>query len=95
MNPLSSFSYHRRHKRQVLLLAGLIAALTLGVYMMVGVTSILFTNAYYTTHYWTRMSRLSASGVLDSGIVAQIRAHPDVATVLPDRAERYFSTALL
>jgi ABC-type antimicrobial peptide transport system permease subunit len=49
-------------------------------------------------HYLTRMSRLlpsegpdidwqsriSTSGTLDSGIAAQIRAHPDVAAVLPE-----------
>ena len=37
MNPLSPFTYYRRHKRQTILLVSLITMVTLGVYIMVGV----------------------------------------------------------
>jgi hypothetical protein len=36
MNPLFPFAYYWRHRGQALLLSGLIAALTMGVYIMVG-----------------------------------------------------------
>ena len=41
MNPLSPFTYYRRHKRRALLLVGLIAALTLGVHMMFSLTNVI------------------------------------------------------
>jgi ABC-type antimicrobial peptide transport system permease subunit len=98
MNPLSPFTYYRRHKRQALLVLALIGSLTLGVYVIVGLTGVSFGTMRYSFHYLTRMSRLLASkgpdiamqsqistiGMLDSGIAAQIRAHPDVAAVLPE-----------
>ncbi len=98
MNPLSPFTYHRRHKGQALLLLVLIGSLTLGVTTMVRLTDVVFKSMRYPFHYLTRMSRLltsegpdidwqsriSTSGTLDAGLVAQIRAHPDVAAVLPE-----------
>ena len=99
MNPLSPFTYYRRHRGQALLLVGLIAALTLGVHTMVGLSDVLFENIRHSTHYLSRMSRLSTgetlgwygrpgqaatSGTLDPGIAAQIQAHPDVAAVIPE-----------
>jgi hypothetical protein len=97
LNPLSPFTYYRRHKGQVLLLVGMIAALTLGVYTIVSLANAMFENVHYSFHYLTRMSRLSpgeipsilqsqtsAEGTLDFGVVAQIRAHPDVAAMLPE-----------
>ena len=99
MNPLSPFTYYRRHKGQALLLVSLIAALTLGVYTMVGLSDVLFENIRHSTHYLSRMSRLStgetlgwfgrsgqtvASGTLAPGIATQIQAHPGVAAVLPE-----------
>jgi ABC-type antimicrobial peptide transport system permease subunit len=98
MNPLSPFTYYRRHKRQALLLLVLIGSLTLGVHAMVSLTDVVFETMRHSVHYLTRMSRLLASkgpnigmqsqtstiGTLDSGIAAQIRAHPDVAAVLPE-----------
>jgi ABC-type antimicrobial peptide transport system permease subunit len=98
MNPLSPFTYYRRHKGQALLVLALIGSLTLGVYVIVSLTGVSFGTMRYSFHYLTRMSRLLASqgpdiarqnqvstiGTLDSGFVAQIRAHPDVAAVLPE-----------
>jgi ABC-type lipoprotein release transport system permease subunit len=98
MNPLSPFTYYRRHKGQALLLLALIGSLTLSVYMTVSLTDAGYENLRYFSHYLTRMSRLSTSeipltlggipisagGTLDSGIAPQIRARPDVAAVLPE-----------
>jgi ABC-type lipoprotein release transport system permease subunit len=98
MNPLSPFTYYRRRKGQALLVLVLIGSLTLGVYVVVSLTGVSFGTIRYSFHYLTRMSRLLASqgpdigmqsqiatiGMLDPGIVAQIRAHPDVAAVLPE-----------
>jgi ABC-type lipoprotein release transport system permease subunit len=98
MNPLSPFTYYRRHKRQALLLLVLISSLTLGVHAMVSLTDVIFESMHHPFHYLTRMSRLlpstgptigwasqtSTSGTLDLSIVTQIRAHPGVAAVLPE-----------
>jgi putative ABC transport system permease protein len=98
MNPLSPFTYYRRRRRQALLVLVLIGSLTLGVYVIVSLTGVSFGTMRYSFHYLTRMSRLLASqgpGIgmlsqiptietLDSGLATQIRAHPDVAAVLPE-----------
>ena len=99
MNPLSPLTYYRRHKGQALLLLVLIGSLTLGIYTMVSLLDTAVENGRYHAHYLTRMSRISTSetpsiawqsqkisaiGTLDSGLAAQVRAHPDVAAVLPE-----------
>src|SRR5512143_141834 len=84
MNPLSAFTYYRRHKRTALLLLVLIGSLTLGVFVMVGVLSTSASSLFYPYHYLTRLSRILAGQALDPGSVAQLRAHPDVAAVLPE-----------
>ncbi|MBN1815655.1 MAG: ABC transporter permease [Anaerolineae bacterium] len=87
MNPLSSFTYTRRHKGQALLLVGMIAALTLGVFMTFGLTDVIGGAVYYPTHYLTRMSRVTAGGASDATIAAiagHARTHPDVVYVLPE-----------
>jgi hypothetical protein len=48
MNPLSPFTYYRRHKSQTLLLVGLIILMTLGIYVMVGVLDSVLDTAYAT-----------------------------------------------
>jgi ABC-type antimicrobial peptide transport system permease subunit len=84
MNPLSPFTYTLRHKRQALLLVGLIATLTLGVFVVAGAMLTGVETGIHSQYHLTRMSRILAAQALDPGVVAQIRAHPDVATVLPE-----------
>ena len=98
MNPLSPFTYYRRHKGQALLLLVLISSLTLGVTTMVRLTDVVFDSMRHPFHYLTRMSRLMPNaapdidwesrstiiGNLDSSMLAQIRTHPDVTAVLPE-----------
>lgn len=81
---MSPFTYYRRHEGQAILLLALIASLTLGVFVMVGVITASTDRALYGFHYLTRMSRITSGQDLDSGILAQLRAHPDVAAVLPE-----------
>jgi ABC-type lipoprotein release transport system permease subunit len=84
LNPLSPFTYYRRHKGQALLLVSMIAALTLGVFSMAGVILTSLRNAPHQYAHLTKISRITAGQTLDSGIVAQLRAHSDVAAVLPE-----------
>jgi ABC-type lipoprotein release transport system permease subunit len=86
MNPLSHFTYYRRHKRQTLLLIGLVGLMTLGVCTMVRLLDSVLENYETAENYLTRVSLVSASGpAFDPGIVAQIRAHPGVAQVIQEK----------
>jgi ABC-type antimicrobial peptide transport system permease subunit len=84
MNPLSPFTYYRRHKGQALLLLVLIGSLTLGVFLIVGVLSTSARSAIYGSHHLTRMSRILAGQTLDPSSVTQLRTHPDVAAIVPE-----------
>jgi ABC-type lipoprotein release transport system permease subunit len=84
MNPLSPFTYFRRHKRKALLLASLITMATVGLYILVAVLDTLPMRAQYS--YLTRVSRVypAAGGSLDPAVVSRLRVHPDVAHVVPN-----------
>jgi ABC-type antimicrobial peptide transport system permease subunit len=84
LNPLSPFTYYRRHKGQALLLLVLVGSLTLGVFSMVGVLSTSAQSAIHSTHHLTRMSRILASQTLDTSSVTQLRTHPDVTAIIPE-----------
>ncbi len=87
MNPLSPFTYYRRHKRQTLLLVSLIALVTMGVYVMVGMLyPVLEHNAAVALGPLSRFSRVYPAAGLspEPAVVSQIRAHPDVAQVIPE-----------
>ena len=86
MNPLSPLIYYRRHKWQTLLLLVLISLMTLGISVMVRLPDSFLEHMYYSESYATRVSLVSAIGpTLDSGIVSQIRSHPDVAHVMQEK----------
>ena len=84
MNPLSSLTYYRRHKRSALLLLGVIALVTMGVHVMVSLADAVMDYALYRHHYLTRLSHVSAGGGLAPATIARIRAHPDAARVVPE-----------
>jgi ABC-type lipoprotein release transport system permease subunit len=87
MDPLSPMTYYRRHTRQTLLLVGLIALATLGVCVMVRLLDALIEQAEVSERHLTRFSLVSAIGPsLEPAVVSQIRAHPDVARVVPERS---------
>jgi ABC-type antimicrobial peptide transport system permease subunit len=80
MNPLSPFTYYRRHKRQTLLLLGLVSLMTLGVCVMVRLLDSIIEQHEIAERYLTRFSMVSS---LDAEIVSQVRVHPDVAWAIP------------
>jgi ABC-type lipoprotein release transport system permease subunit len=86
MNPLSPFTYYRRHKRRALMLAGLVALAVAGLYLLIGLIWESYIAPDYTmSQYLSRFSLVQPDlgTTLDPAISAQIRAHPDVAQVLP------------
>jgi ABC-type lipoprotein release transport system permease subunit len=86
MNPLASLTYYRRHKKQTFLLLILVSLLTLGVSVMVRLPDSFLEHMVYSESYVTRASLVSAIGpTLDPGIVSQVRSHPDVAQVIPEK----------
>jgi hypothetical protein len=86
MNPLSPLTYYRRHKRQTVLLMGLIALMTLGVCTMVRLLDSLPEGIYATGNYLTRVSLVSAAGPsLDPGVISQIRTNPGIAHVIQEK----------
>ena len=86
MNPLSAFTYYRRHLKSTLLLLTLIALVTFGVCVMVRLLDSIPENWYNAGLYLTRVSLVSATGPsLDPGVVAQIGTHPDVAQVIQEK----------
>lgn len=87
MNPLSPFTYYRRHKRQTLLLVSLVALVTLGIYVMVGmVYPILEHQSALILGPLIRFSLVypATGSSPEPAVVSQIRAHPDVARVMPE-----------
>jgi len=86
MNPLYPLTYYRRHKRQTLLLMGLITLMTLGVCTMVRLLDSVPEGAYAAGNYLTRVSLVSAAGPsLDPSVVSLIRTHPGVARVIQEK----------
>lgn len=85
MNPLSPLSYYRRHKRRSLMLTALLALAVLGLYIVLGVLLETFITPIYTVNrYLSKFSLVQPDmGALDPAVIAQIRANPDVALVLP------------
>jgi ABC-type lipoprotein release transport system permease subunit len=90
MNPFSHFTYYRRHKRQTLLLLGLITLVTLGVYVMVGVLDSILDTASITANYLTRFSHVypAIGHSLEPAVESQIRMHPEIERVIPENGIR-------
>ena len=87
MNPLSPLTYHRRHKKSTLLLVGLIALVTAGIAVMVGMAQPIVNNN--ARAYIGFLSHLSLAvpiqdHELDPTVVSQIRTHPDIKRAIPE-----------
>jgi ABC-type antimicrobial peptide transport system permease subunit len=85
VNPLSPFTYYRRHKRRALMLVSLLALAVTGLYLLVGLMQETYITPTYTINqYLSKFSLVQPdrANTLDPAVVAQIRAHPDVARVL-------------
>jgi len=83
MNPLSPFTYYRRHKRSALLQIALISLATVGLFILVGVLDAIPLRA--NVSYLTKLSRVTPTGgALNPAVVSQAQTHPDVARAIPD-----------
>jgi hypothetical protein len=84
MNPLSPFTYYRRHLANAALLVALVTLTTVGLYVMVGVLDSIPLRGH--TSYLTRVSLVfpTAGDSLDPAVVSRIQTHEGVARILPD-----------
>ena len=81
MNPLSTWTFYRRHKRRAALLLGLIGLVTAGLYLAVALlwaiaVEPMRSNQMYLSKF--SMVWLVPEGESNAAVVAQIRANPDV-----------------
>jgi len=86
LNPLTPFTYYRRHKRRALMLTALLALTVMGLYLVFGLLQETYITPLYTLNrYLTKFSLVQPelAMTMDPAVVIQIRAHPDVAQVLP------------
>jgi ABC-type lipoprotein release transport system permease subunit len=94
LNPLSPFTYYRRHKRAALLQIALISLATVGLFILVGVLDA--TSLRANVSYLTRLSRVTPTGgTFDPAVVSQIQTHPDVAHAIPENGLRITLPTLL
>ncbi len=86
MNPISPLTYYRRHKGNTALLIIIVALVTLAVGTMISVLDSYIENMFLDIAYLDSVSGVypSVGNELDPGIAAQVRAHPDVAQVIPE-----------
>jgi ABC-type lipoprotein release transport system permease subunit len=88
MNPLSPFTYSRRHKAWALALAGLMALASAAVYLVIGLLyETYITPLYATNRYLTKFSlaQPDSESALDPAAAEAIRANPDVERTFPQR----------
>jgi ABC-type antimicrobial peptide transport system permease subunit len=94
VNPLSPFTYYRRHKRSALLQIALISLATVGLFVLVAVLDTLPSRV--NVSYLTKISRVIPVGdALDPVVVSQVQTHPDVARTIPDNGLRISLPTLL
>ncbi len=88
MNPLSAFTFYRRHKRRATLLLSLTLLATLGVYIMAGVLDSFLDEGATITNYLIAYSVVApANGqALDPTLVSQIKTYPDVAQTFNEKS---------
>lgn len=84
MNPLSPFTYYKRHKGRILLLVAIIALATMGLFLMVGVLDTIPLRA--NANYLNYVSRVypKASNDLEPGVVSQLQIDQDVDRVVSE-----------
>ncbi|MBN1888294.1 MAG: ABC transporter permease [Thermoflexales bacterium] len=85
MNPLSPFTYCRRHKRWAAMLTALLALTVLGLYLFIGLAQATYIAPAYTINrYLEKFSLVQPQLVetLDPDVVARIQANGDVTQVL-------------
>ena len=87
MNPLSTWTFYRRHKRHAALLLTLSIVVTFGLYSLIALVWGVFVEtprlSYMVLSKFSIVTLWSNETGRETGVIAQIRAHPDVAKVLP------------
>jgi ABC-type lipoprotein release transport system permease subunit len=87
MNPLSVWTFYRRHKRRAFLLLSVSVLVTAGIYLMAaliwGVYMEPGRSNYMLLSEFSVVTPQSLEGGPDPAVLAQIRANPDVAQVIP------------
>ena len=87
MNPLSAWTYHRRHKRHAALLLSLSIVVTIGLYSLVALVWAVFVEqpraSYMALSKFSIVTPWSAADGPEPGVIDRIRTNPDVARVIP------------
>jgi ABC-type lipoprotein release transport system permease subunit len=87
MNPLSTWTYFSRHKRHAALLLSLSVVVTIGLYAMIALVWGVYVEpgrlAYMRLSKINLVTPWSDENGSEPGVIAQIRAHPDIAKVIP------------
>jgi ABC-type lipoprotein release transport system permease subunit len=81
MNPLSTWTFYRRHKRRAALLLGLISLVTAGLYLAVALLWAISIEPMRSNYMY--LSKFSMVDGWSPSVMAQIRANPDVARAMP------------
>ena len=87
MNPLSTWTFYRRHKQRAALLLGLIGLVTAGIHLMGALSWAIFvepgrSNYMFLSKFSVVTQEVDENGP-DPALIARIRANPDVARVIP------------
>jgi ABC-type lipoprotein release transport system permease subunit len=87
MNPLSAWTFSRRHRRRTALLLGLTGLVTAGFYLMIALVWAVYvelgrSNLMFLSRFSVVMPESTADGP-SPAVVARIRGNPDVARVVP------------
>ena len=87
MNPLSTWTFYRRHKGHAALLLSLSIVVTIGLYSLVALVWGVFVEparlSYMTLSKFSMVTPQSDESGPDQGVIAEIQANPDVARVIP------------
>jgi ABC-type lipoprotein release transport system permease subunit len=87
MNPLSVWTFYRRHKRRAFLLLSVSVLVTAGIYLMEALIWGVYVESgrsnYMLLSEFSVVTPEFLEGGPDPAVLAQIRANPDVAQVIP------------
>jgi ABC-type lipoprotein release transport system permease subunit len=87
MNPLSTWTFYRRHKRHALLLLILSIVITLGLYSMVALVWGVLVEpsrlAYMAFSKFSLVTPQSTQSGPDPAVLARLQANPDIAKIMP------------
>jgi ABC-type lipoprotein release transport system permease subunit len=87
MNPLSAWTFYRRHKRHAAMLLSLSIVITLGLYSMVALVWGVFVEpgrlAYMALLEFSSVTLWSTENGPDPAVLARLESNPDLAKIIP------------